>query len=216
MLRRSVFATAHNCDFLSQETAMIQTSYKLGALLSLAWCVSQAIAADGDWQAVTTELLKTEKPGYGGLCGVLVDHQTGCVYIDLSDKGIYCSTDQAKTFKRQGTQVVKGRTEWPGCLMMDPTGKSKKLVMALVHGAPISVSTDEGVNWKMMDGKSGHVDWCAVDWTDSDMKFVLALKHESGDLLLVSHDGGKTFGEVGKGYGPAWIYDSQTAVVAQA
>ena len=29
------------------------------------------------------------------------------------------------------------------------------------------------------------------------MKFVLALKHESGGLLLASHDGGKTFSRVG-------------------
>jgi hypothetical protein len=190
---------------------------KSAAIICLFTFVGLALAADEPaWQAVTTELLKTEKPGYGGLCGVLVDHQTGCVYINVSDKGVYCSTDQAKTFKKQGTQVIKGRTEWPGCLMMDPTGKSKKIVMALVYGAPISVSADEGVTWKMMDGKSGHVDWFAADWTDPDMKFVYALKHESGDLLLVSHDSGKTFAEVGKGYGPAWIFDNQTAVVAQA
>jgi hypothetical protein len=71
------------------------------------------------------------------------------------------------------------------------------------------------MTWKAMDGKSGHVDWCAVDWTDPDLKFVLALKHESGDLMIVSRDGGKTFSEVGKGYGPAWIFDNKTAVVAQ-
>jgi photosystem II stability/assembly factor-like uncharacterized protein len=67
-----------------------------------------------------------------------------------------------------------------------------------------------------MDGKSGHVDWCAVDWTDPDMKFVLALKHEAGGLLLSSTDGGKSFAEVGKNYGTGWIFDNQTAVVAEA
>src|SRR5262249_45007160 len=63
---------------------------------------------------------------------------------------------------------------------------------------------------------STHVDWCAVDWTDPDMKFILALKHEASDLLLVSRDGGQTFEEVGKGYGPAWIFDGKTAVVMEA
>jgi photosystem II stability/assembly factor-like uncharacterized protein len=48
------------------------------------------------------------------------------------------------------------------------------------------------------------------------MKFMFTLKHESGDLLLVSRDGGKSFDEIGKGFGPAWIFDHQTAVVAQA
>src|SRR5947207_1932814 len=100
--------------------------------------------------------------------------------------------------------------------MIDPTGKSKKLVAALVYGSPIAVTADAGETWKVMHNKSSHVDWCAVDWTDPEMKFVLALKHESGDLLIVSHDGGKSFEDVGKGYGPAWIFDNQTAVVAEA
>jgi hypothetical protein len=34
-----------------------------------------------------------------------------------------------------------------------------------------------------LDNKSLHIDWCAVDWTTPDLKFVLALKHESGGLL---------------------------------
>ena len=54
-----------------------------------------------------------------------------------------------------------------------------------------------------------------MDWTDPDRKFVLAMKHEAGGLLLVSRDGGATFAEVVKGYGPGWIFDGQTAVVAQ-
>jgi hypothetical protein len=44
---------------------------------------------------------------------------------------------------------------------------------------------------------------------------VLTLKHESGGLLLASRDGGKTFDEVGKGHGPAWVFDNKTAVVAE-
>jgi hypothetical protein len=47
------------------------------------------------------------------------------------------------------------------------------------------------------------------------MKFILTLKHEADGLLLVSHDAGKSFDEVGKGYGPAWIFDAKTAVVAE-
>lgn len=168
------------------------------------------------WEAVTTELLKAEKAGFGGLCGVLVDHSNGTLYVDLSDKGIYASTDQGKTWKKQSKEAIKGRTETAGCITIDPTGKSKRMVMALVYGAPICVSADEGVTWSQMNGKSSHVDWCAVDWSDPDLKFVLALKHESGDLMLVSHDGGKTFNDIGKGHGPAWIFDGQTAVVAQA
>ncbi len=67
------------------------------------------------------------------------DHATGEVFVNLSDKGLYRSADQGKTWEKQGP-VVKGRTEWPGCLLLDPTGKSKRMLMALVYGAPVSVS----------------------------------------------------------------------------
>jgi photosystem II stability/assembly factor-like uncharacterized protein len=176
--------------------------------------VIAAPAAAQDWQPVTEALIVAEKPGFGKLCGVVVDHATGDVIINLSDKGLYRSTDQGKSWQKLG-MPFKGRTETPGCLMLDPTG-GKRLVAALVYGSPILVSPDRGETWKALDKKSMHVDWCAVDWSDPELKYIYTLKHESGDLLLVSQDGGKSFTEVGKGYGPAWIFDSKTAVVAQA
>src|SRR5207248_10482213 len=86
---------------------------------------------------------------------------------------------------------------------------------ATVYGAPIALSATDGASWKFLHARSSHVDWCSLDWTDPDGKFILALKHESGGLLIVSRDGGKTFQDVGKGYGPAWVFDAKTAVVAQ-
>jgi photosystem II stability/assembly factor-like uncharacterized protein len=88
------------------------------------------------------------------------------------------------------------------------------MVTALVYGSPVGVSTDRAATWKYLDAKAAHVDWCAVDWADPEMKFVLALKHEAGGLLLASTDGGRSFTEVGKGHGPGWVFDGQTAVVA--
>jgi photosystem II stability/assembly factor-like uncharacterized protein len=178
----------------------------------LAGIAAPAFAAD--WEPVTADLVKSEKPGYGGLCGVAVDHSTSDVLVNLSDKGLYRSNDQGKSWKKLGP-VIKGRTEWPGCLQLDPTGISPRALLALVYGAPIGFSRDAGESWSQVDPKSSHVDWAAVDWTDSDSKFILTLKHESGGLLIVSHDGGKTFTDVGKGYGPAWVFDGQTAVVAE-
>lgn len=167
----------------------------------------------GEWQPITTDLLRTAKPGYGGLSGVVVDHRTGHLYVDVSDRGIYRSTNQGGTWQRLGAEF-KGRTEWPGCLMIDPVGDGKRMLIATVYGAPVAHGTTEG-NWKFADKKSAHVDWCAADWSDPRMRFLLALKHESGGLLIVSHDSGDTFAEIGKGYGPAWIFDSDTAVVAR-
>jgi photosystem II stability/assembly factor-like uncharacterized protein len=167
-----------------------------------------------DWQPVTEALIIAEKPGYGKLCGVVVDHKIGDLLINLSDKGFYRSSDAGISWTKVGP-VIKGRTETPGCLMLDPLG-GKRIVTALVYGEPIQVSPDSGATWKSLDQKTKHVDWCAVDWSDADMKFILTLAHEKNDLMLISRDGGKSFDEVGKGYGPAWIFDNQTAVVAEA
>lgn len=189
---------------------------RLSAILAAIWVAAPLMAADADWQPLTTELLKAEKPGFGGLCGVAVDHNTGIVYINLSDRGFFHSTDRGTTWRKCSNNQPKGRTETPGCFLLDPTDKSKKMVSALVYGSPISFSPDCGVTWRFMDTKSSHVDWCAVDWTDPDRRFILALKHEADGLLLASRDGGKTFTEVGKGYGTGWVFDNQRAVVAEA
>lgn len=190
---------------------------RLLALAAAILFVTCTHAADEPaWQPMLGDLLKTEKAGFGGLCGICVDRATGDLLINVSDKGFYRSSDGAKTFKRISDTQPKGRTEEPGCFLLDPTGKSKKLVAALVYGSPISISPDGGATWTMMDKKSAHVDWCAVDWTDPDMKFVLCLAHEKGGLLLASTNGGESFTEVGKNYGTGWIFDKQTAVVAEA
>lgn len=174
------------------------------------------IAVAQEWTPVTTALLKSEKTGFGGLCGVIVHHKTGEIWVNLSDRGTFHSADAGQTWKRVSDTQPKGRTESPGCWLLDPTGKTGRMVTALVYGSPISVSHDAAVTWNMLDAKSGHVDWCAVDWTDPDLGFILTLKHEADGLLLASQDGGRRFTEIGKGYGTGWVFDNQTAVVARA
>lgn len=188
-------------------------------LASLALILLTSIARADDppaWTPVLGDLVKTEQAGFGGLCGVVVDPAKGTVWINVSDRGFYRSDDRAKTFRRCGEKQPKGRTETPGCLMLDPTGKTQRLMTALVYGAAVSTSTDGGATWTPLDAKSEHVDWFAADWTAQGPKFVLALKHEKDGLLLRSNDGGKSFEEVGKGYGPGWVFDQTTAVVAEA
>ncbi|HTU18173.1 MAG TPA: hypothetical protein VMG10_08920 [Gemmataceae bacterium] len=185
-------------------------SMRVAAIVGILFA-STARAAE--WRPITTELLRTAKPGYGGLSGVVVDHRTGHLYVDVSDRGIYRSTNEGVEWQSLG-ETFKGRTEWPGCLMIDPVGDGKRMLIATVYGAPVARGSIEG-GWKFADKKSAHVDWCAADWSDPRLRFLLALKHESGGLLIVSHDGGDTFAEIGKGYGPAWIFDHDTAVVAR-
>jgi photosystem II stability/assembly factor-like uncharacterized protein len=146
---------------------------------------------------------------------VLVDRKSGALLVNLSDRGVYRSTDAGKTWERLG-DAFKGRTETPGCMMIDPTAQSRRLLVPLVYGVPITLGNADKGEWKTMNNQSSHVDWCALDWTDPDHRFVLTLKHESGGKLLASHDGGRSFSEIGAGYGPAWVFDKDTAVVAEA
>ena len=185
-----------------------------GALCTVAIMAMPCLAADPPaWEAVLTGLLGREKTGFGGLCGVAVDRETGRVWANLSDRGLYASPSGGKAFERASDTQPRGRAETPGCLMIDPTGKTKRLLAAFVYGAPGGVSEDGGKTWGHFDKKCGHVDWVAVDWVGGE--FVLALKHEAGGLLLASRDGGKSFAEAGKGFGPGWVFDGRTAVVAK-
>ena len=172
-----------------------------------------ARAADPEWRPVATQLLRAEETGFGGLCGVLVDHRTGDLWVNLSDRGMFHSPDRGQTWQRVSDRQPRGRTETPGCWLLGPAGT---MVAALVYGDPIAVSADRAATWTYLDTKAAHIDWCAVDWSDPGLKFFLALKHESGGLLLASTDGGRSFAEVGKGFGPGWVFDSRTAAVASA
>jgi photosystem II stability/assembly factor-like uncharacterized protein len=168
-----------------------------------------------DWQALTADLVQREKPGYGGLSGVAIDRATGQIYVDLSDRGVFRSTDGGAKWEKHGEADIKGRTETPGCMYVDPTGRTKRILLPLVYGAPVGIGATDNSKWSFMHGKCEHVDWCAVDWSDDELKFGLTLKHESGGLLLATHDGGKSFSEVGKGFGPAWVFDGKTAVAVK-
>ncbi len=95
------------------------------------------VASAADWEPVTKDLLAKAQPGYGGLSGVLVDPRSGDIYVNVSDRGIFRSKDQGGSWQRVGAEF-KGRTEWPGCLMVDPVGEGKRVVVATVYGAPIA------------------------------------------------------------------------------
>src|SRR5262249_2103849 len=118
-------------------------------------------ARAAEWQTTTEELLRAEKPGFGGLCGIVVDHQTGDVLVNVSDRGFFRSTDQGKSWKRLGAEL-KGRTEWPGCLQLDPTGKTKVVASALVYGSPIVVSADRAGMWAALGKKCRPSHWFAL------------------------------------------------------
>jgi photosystem II stability/assembly factor-like uncharacterized protein len=184
------------------------------------WAVVLGLAAAaraGDWQTIPLEQITKDKPGYGGLSGVVVDHDSGDVYVYVSDLGLFRSKDQGRAWAKLGHGPTKGRTEQPGCMMFG-TGSANKdiLLVGTVYGGPVTAGSPEAADWPVFDAKSSHVDWCAVDFADDAPYLILALKHESGGTLIVSRDLSKTFDEIGKGYGPAYVFDKDTAVVSEA
>ena len=108
--------------------------------LCLMLLATTARGAD-EWQSVATDLLAKEKTGFGGLSGVTVDRATGTLYVCLSDRGLFRSADQGKTWERHGKDASKGRTETPGCFQFDPTGKTKRFLLATVYGGPVVVGS---------------------------------------------------------------------------
>jgi hypothetical protein len=126
-------------------TSAVEVTARGGMTMNRVWGVvlgSLVLAAPAaraaDWQATTEGLLRAEKPGFGGLCGVAVDHQSGDVLVNVSDRGFLRSADRGRSWKRLGGEL-KGRTEWPGCLQLDPTGKTRAVASALVYGSPAVV-----------------------------------------------------------------------------
>jgi hypothetical protein len=147
-----------------------------GALVILLMAAAPALAAEADWQPVLTDLLKGEKPG--GLCGVVVNHDTGCVFVNLGERGIYCSSAGARKFNplsdeaAQGadSQFVRALKEGKDAAHVRVGGKNAKHVFELTK-AGIVESTDGGTKWsepialpKNLAGIAG------VPWIEYDPK----------------------------------------------
>jgi hypothetical protein len=76
------------------------------ALVVVLLAASPALADEPDWRPVLTDVLKREKSAR--LSGVVVNHDVGCVFVDLGEKGIYCSGSGATSFAPLKDQKVDG------------------------------------------------------------------------------------------------------------
>jgi hypothetical protein len=68
-------------------------TFGINSLLFVALC---SISLAADWKPITVELLKSQKTGFGGLCGVVVFSPTGDLIVNLSDCGVFLSLDQGQ------------------------------------------------------------------------------------------------------------------------
>jgi photosystem II stability/assembly factor-like uncharacterized protein len=166
----------------------------------------------GEWVAISDSILaelekdhpKSKDKFTTMTAGISVDRVSGDVYLMANNIGICKSTDQGKTFTLVSGKAVTGRFETGWGLNIDPAGG--RLMCFTIYGSA-GHSGDGGRTWQA--SKTGHLDYGAVDWSDTG-KALLAIGHESGGKLLYSIDAGKEWKTLGKGYSAAGLFDAKT------
>ena len=166
--------------------------------------------SDGVLDQITKDGKKPAWPG--ATAGIAVDRTTGDVYMLISGLGMWHSSDVGKTFERIDGGKIGGRCETSFALDFDPKGK--RWACFMLDGAG-SMTLDAGKTWENCKDKSRGFDTAAVDWAPEAPKTILAVRHESGGLLLVSQDAGKTWQELGKGYRTVGVFDEKTFVATK-
>jgi len=110
----------------------------------------------------------------------------------VCDQGLWKSTDAGKTFARVDGGKIGGRCETGYALDFDAGGK--RLACFMIYG-PCASTADAGATW--LPWKTNHLDFGAVDWEGTGEQ-ILATRHESGGVLCLSTDGGKSWQDLGR------------------
>jgi len=176
-----------------------------------------------DWVSVSDDALqqleregkKTDWPG--GTAGVVVDPNTGDVYMIVAGQGVWKSSDHGKSFKRCDDGAVGGRCETSYTLNFDPSGR--RLACFMLDGK-CAWTGDGGRTWQGFTDVGRNWDYAAVDWSTPGVKNIFAAKHESGGQVMYSNDGGKKWIKLFEDpefdkTGGLGIFDEQTLVYTQ-
>ena len=140
--------------------------------------------------------------------GIAVDRTNGDVYLMANNIGICKSTDQGESFTLVPGNAVTGRFETGFGINVDPAGG--RLMCFSIYGSS-AYSGDAGKTWT--PSKTGHLDYGAVDWSDTG-KALLAIGHESGGKLLFSDDAGKDWKTLGMSYWAVGLFDHMTMLAS--
>lgn len=200
----------------------------LGIAVAVALVATVARAADRDkttanWvnisdpviQKLTDEGKKMAWPGE--TAGVATDPECGDVYMIVTGQGVWKSSDGGKSFARTDGGKVGGRCETSFALNADPAGKRLACFMLDGQGA---WTGDAGQTWNSFTDVGRNWDYAAVDWSTGAVRNVFAALHESGGQVMLSSDGGKTWGKLFKDAefdrtGGLGIFDAMTLVYTQ-
>ncbi len=186
------------------------TSLVALALLSQSKTADWVVISDNILAELAKTHAKSNDPYAAMTAGISVDRTNGDVYMLANDTGICKSTDQGKTFNLVSGKTVGGRFETGWGLNIDPSGR--RLMCFAIYG-PSAYSPDAGRSW--MPSTMSHLDYGAVDWSDTK-KTLLAIGHESGGKLLLSPDTGENWSTLGTGYWAVGLLDRHTLLASTA
>ncbi len=172
-------------------------AFSLSLALLLGAPVAGAEAEKGKWVVISESVTSKVEPKWPGLAaGIAVDPASGDVYMVISGLGLWKSKDHGTTFEQVDAGNVGGRCETGAAISVDPMGGGRLAFFQL--DGKSAWTPDGGKTWNPCNDKSRGFDFVAVDWTDPKARRMFGVRHESGEIGLLSDDSGATW----KAFGP--------------
>lgn len=180
-------------------------------LMTAALILLSSTSRKGEWVVISESVTSKVRPAWPGLtAGIACDPVSGDVYMVVAGQGLWRSSDRGANFERVDGGVVGGRCETGCALSVDPV-EGGRLACFMLDGKS-AWTADGGKSWKACNDKSRGFDYVAVDWSEKGPRRMFGVRHESGEIGLLSEDGGATWKEQGKPWKTFGVFDFQTLV----
>src|SRR4030095_2360414 len=108
---------------------------------------------------------------------------------------------------------VGGRCETGAAISVDPMGGGRLAFFQL--DGKSAWTPDGGKTWHPSNDKSRGFDFVAVDWTDPRARRMFGVRHESGEIGLLSDDAGASWKVLEKGYKGFGVFNFDTLITTR-
>lgn len=171
-------------------------------------------AEKGRWVVISESVTsKVEQKWPFLAAGIAVDPANGEVYMVISGVGLWKSKDHGTTFEQIDAGKVGGRCETGAAISVDPNGGGRLAFFQL--DGKSAWTPDGGKTWNPCNDKSRGFDFVAVGWTDPKARRMFGVRHESGEIGLLSEDSGATWKALEKGFKNFGVFDFDTLVTSK-